>query len=147
MPPFWFSAKASTARGKGPSNTPPMTPRPGVHSYFPALFFMAVNGPSRYERGGPLRVAAMRATTKLHIAQIAGLLAVLVSFEALHVWNASGLLYLLVMLCVTAGFYGYALSFQCPKCHARLFPPSRLATPFFPSICPQCGYEHSSKSN
>jgi len=88
----------------------------------------------------------MRPTTKLHIAQLVGLIVALISFETLHRLNASGLIYLLLTFCIVSGFYLFAASFRCPRCGARLFPPSRLATPFFSASCPRCGFDTSGKS-
>jgi hypothetical protein len=85
----------------------------------------------------------MKATTKLRLAQVTALLLLLLLFESLHVLDANGLLYLLVVALVTGAFYAYASSFRCPRCRARLFPPRKLATLFFPEKCGRCGHNYT----
>jgi hypothetical protein len=90
----------------------------------------------------------MRPVTQLHVAQLAAFIVAVISFEAVHRLNAPapGLIYLALTFCIILGFYLFAARFRCPRCGGRLFPPSRLWTPFAPTTCARCGFDTSQGS-
>ena len=85
----------------------------------------------------------MSVQSRIYVAGGVGLLTSLISFETLHLLGMGGGFYILVVILVTGAFYSYAYSFRCPHCKARLFPPSRLSTPFVPKCCLGCGRDIS----
>jgi hypothetical protein len=80
---------------------------------------------------------------KLFTAAILAVVIFVGSMNLLRSVAAKGAYFLLATIVIFGGFYLFANTLRCPRCNARASPPSRLATPFFPKRCANCGYDLS----
>src|ERR1700730_11769437 len=87
----------------------------------------------------------MTVRQKLIIAWLLSAVAFVIAMNVLRTLRANGIFFLVAALIVFPAIYFFASSLRCPRCRARGFPASRLATPFVPKRCWNCGHDLSDR--